>query len=216
MNIDKRIRTSLLAISADLLLTFVKTLLAIFTGSSVILADAFHSLTDLLVSLVLLSSIVVKVFQEKKNNQSGIIFAHQLESALSILVALIILYLPFEILSEVQNKREALSNVWLGIIGMSLVIVVVAYMSRLKICTGRDTGSPALEADGYHSLVDVFTSIAVLFSLLGYIVGIHLDGFVAIVIAIIIGFSGMQLLLSGIRDFISNKSTTKSIPESIS
>ncbi|WP_086929896.1 cation diffusion facilitator family transporter [Agarilytica rhodophyticola] len=214
MIIDKRIRTSLLAIAADLSLTFVKLLLAVVTGSSVILADAFHSLTDLLVSLVLLSSIVVKISQERRNSQLGIAVAHRLESCLSILVAVVILYLPFEIINEAQQEKEAISNIWLGIIGMTAVISVVAYMSHLKICTGRDTSSPALEADGYHSLVDVFTSIAVLLSLVCHVFGVYLDSAIAIIIAMVIGFSGVQLLLAAVKDFINSEALAKTVAKS--
>lgn len=198
---DRRIKTSLFAIGADLLLTGIKTGLALLTGSAALLADAYHSGTDLFVSLVLLGSLVLRYRQERNNNSTE--GARKLECVLAIAVSLIILYVPLEILSELDSRsRETLNHLWLGIGGTLVVIAIVYVMARLKTHVGRETDSPALEADGYHSKIDLFSSIAVLVSLIGGLVGIYLDEIVAVVIAVLIGIAGLELLASGIRSLL--------------
>jgi len=200
---DRRIRTSLVAIGADVLLTAIKAVLAILTGSAALLADAYHSATDFIVSLILLCGIWIRQRQEKKQSENGIKMARRIESLLAIFVALIILYVPIEIVQEIQNNQvDNIENLWLGIAGMLVVIAIVFFMARLKTHVGKETDSIALEADGYHSLVDLFSSFAVLLSLVGFMVGIYLDNIVALLIAVMIGLSGLELLASGFRSLI--------------
>ncbi len=198
---DRRIKTSLFAIGADLLLTGIKTGLALLTGSAALLADAYHSGADLFVSLVLLGSLVIRYRQERNNNPTD--GARKFECVLAIAVSLIILYVPLEILNEMDSRsRETLNHIWLGVGGTLVVIAIVYVMARLKTHVGRETDSPALEADGYHSKIDLFSSIAVLVSLIGALVGIYLDEIVAVIIAVLIGIAGLELLASGIRSLM--------------
>jgi membrane protease subunit HflK len=68
---------------------------------------------------------------------------------------------------------------------------------------GRETDSPALVADGYHSRMDMFTSIAVVLSLMGQWIGIKLDPMVAVLIAVIIAITGINLFISSFIGFFS-------------
>ncbi|WP_341939517.1 protease modulator HflK family protein [Marinimicrobium sp. C2-29] len=197
---DRRIRTSLIAIGADVFLTALKLGLALTTGSAALLADAYHSGTDLVVSLVLLGSLVIRHRQERKANPVSSERARKFECVLAILVALLILYVPFEILTEVQQRtRQTIDYLWLGIGGTVIIVALVFFMARLKTHVGRETDSPALEADGYHSQIDLFSSLAVLVSLVGTLVGLYLDEIVALVIALLIAVAGIELLVSGVR-----------------
>lgn len=196
---DRRIRTSLIAIGADLLLTGAKVGLALLTGSAALLADAYHSGTDLVVSLVLLVSLIIRFRQERKGAQAGQ-KARMLESLLAIAVALLILYIPVEILLELNARSaEDVRFLWAGILGVLVILALVHFMARLKTYVGQETDSPALEADGYHSKIDLFTTLAVLASLVGLLVGINIDEPVALIIALLIAVAGIELLVSGIQ-----------------
>ena len=215
---DRRIRTSLLAIATDLTLTALKVLLAFYTGSAALRADALHSATDFIISIILLVGIALKIKNEKQQaalaqgkpsnpSPAPASWGHWVESGLAILVALIILYVPYDIIRDIgQHNTAAVQNLGVGIFGTLVVIFIVLFISRLKLYVARETNSIALEADGYHSMVDVFTSIAVLVSLLGFMVGIPLDKTVAVVIAIMIAITGIELLLSGIKSLIQKTS----------
>ncbi|UOG93888.1 MAG: protease modulator HflK family protein [Candidatus Thiothrix sulfatifontis] len=197
---DRRIRTSLIAILADALLVVIKMATAWATGSAALLADAYHSITDLAVSLILLVGLFTRYQQEKTGNSAAIAKAYRFEAILAILIALLILYVPIEIVREVQGRSpEELKNLWIGIAGVLLTIAIAWFMARLKTWVGRDTNSPALEADGYHSQMDVFSSIAVLISLIGMMIGVYLDEIVAVIIAVMIGVAGVELLVAGFR-----------------
>ncbi|MGR5411509.1 cation transporter [Vibrio astriarenae] len=203
---DKRLITSLITIVADVCLTSFRILLAYITGSSALMADAYHSVTDLSVSVIFLVCMLIKVWQENSGNHRRMAFARKIESFTVIVASLVILCIPYKVMTNVNEFASVdIENIWLGILGVIVIILSVFAIARLKTYVGRKTGSLALEADGYHSMVDLFTSVAVLFSLIGLLVGIDLDEFVAFIIAILIGLSGFELLLSGLKSLFRNE-----------
>ncbi|WP_026972704.1 protease modulator HflK family protein [Aliagarivorans marinus] len=210
MHIDRRIRTSIIAIFADLGLTLLRIGLAVLTGSAALMADAYHSGSDLLVSVVFFGCVLLRVWQERKGCDKALRRAKRIESLAVIAVACAILLLPYQVIMEADRlSANAIDNLWLGVLGVSAIILAIYFMARLKTHVGKQTDSLALEADGYHSMVDLFTSIAVLLSLLGMMIGIDLDEFVAVLIALLIGFSGFELLISGIRSLVKGEEFDK-------
>ena len=63
---DRRVRASLFSIGTDIFLTTLKGLLAFLTGSVAILADAYHSFSDLVVSCTVLTGILLRRRQERR------------------------------------------------------------------------------------------------------------------------------------------------------
>lgn len=205
MNIlaDRRIRTALIAMLLDLMLTSARIGLAMITGSSALLADAYHSVSDLSLSVIFLACMVFRFIQEKKGCIDRIEKSRKIESIVVIWVSFFILSLPFQIFRDAHRlSSESITNIWVGIIGVVGIMACVFFMARLKLYVGRQTESISLEADGYHSLVDLFTSLLVLISLTGLMIGINMDEIVAVLIALLIASSGIELLISGIRSLV--------------
>ena len=124
------------------------------------------------------------------------------EAIVAYLVSIAILYIPYEIITNLKSQNSyEIKNLWIGIVGVIFCICVTYFISRFKIIVGRETDSPGLKADGYHSRVDMFSSIAVLASLLGSSIGIQIDNLVAVIIAVLIAIVGLQLFISSIIGF---------------
>jgi len=200
---DRRIKTSLLAIGSDCLLLLIKLVVALITGSAALYADALHSGTDMLVSVVLLIGLVVRFRKERLGDANGILLAYRLESILAILVSILILWVPFEIIRGLNAEdKPPVDYIWLGILGVMVAIFLAYTMARLKSKVGEETNSPALEADGYHSYMDMFTSLAVLGSFVGLLIGVDVDAPVAILIAVMVSLAGIELFISGVRSLL--------------
>ena len=208
---DRRVRTSLFSIGTDIFLTSVKGFLAAITGSVAILADAYHSFSDLIVSCTVLTGILLRRRQEQKagspDAESGggeekPMPGYWIESVVAYFVALVILYTAYEVVSRVVVPRVGqITNIWVAIVGVTACVGIAYFISRFKLMVGRETDSPALTADGYHSRMDMFTSIAVLLSLMGQWIGIELERVVAVLIAVMIGITGLNLLISSFVSF---------------
>ncbi|MDG3086422.1 cation transporter [Vibrio hannami] len=197
---DRRIRTSITALIIDLVLTGFRVLLAWLTASVALTADALHSFTDVLVSFALMLSMIYRFKQEQSDCDNRVKRAIKVEAIAVILVSLMILAVPFEIYQQTQDMRfTSIQNIWWGIAGIGVVMLTLLFISQLKMLVGIETGSEALKADSQHTKVDLMTSGAVLLSLVGSLVGINIDEYVALLIAAMIFITGIELLISGIR-----------------
>lgn len=205
---DRRIRTSLVAISADLLLTLLRIGLALFTASAALWADAVHSAGDLVVSITLLIGLTYRIYLQSRNNEKADKKSDKLEAILSIFVSLLLLSAPFYLWSEISSSNNpAINNPSVGVIGTLVVITILLLISKLKLYVGKQTGSLALEADAHHSHMDLLTSVAVLISLVGEMIGLNIDKYVAIVIITLIAFSGIKLLFLSALSLFGFKSS---------
>lgn len=206
---DRRVRTCLASIGTDIFLISLKGTLAVFTGSLAILADAYHSFSDLIVSSTVLTGILFRRRQERKAGEThppttttGAAPGYWIESLVTLFVALVILYTAYQVVSKViVSPPDQIRIIWLAVMGITACAAIAYLISRFKIMVGRETDSPALVADGYHSRMDMFTSIAVLLSLMGQWIGIKLDPIVAVLIAVIIAITGINLFISSFVSF---------------
>ncbi len=200
---DRRIRTSLFSITANILLVSILGTSFYLTGSLAILADAYHSFSDLIVSLTVLTSLLVRRRLERREVRAEAVPGYWIESLVAFAVSLLILYTAYEVVTKVLSKPPdfQIRNLPLGVVGVTICIGITYFISRFKIMVGRDTDSPALIADGYHSRMDMFSSIAVLLSIMGQWIGIRLDSIVAVIIAVLIAVTGFNLLISSFISF---------------
>jgi|GEM_PF-54979 len=230
--LDRRVRTCLISIGTDIFLTSLKGTLAFFTGSLAILADAYHSFSDLVVSSTVLTGVLLRRRQERKANEpdagttsadagqipgseetsvgssspTGKLEAapgYWIEAVVALFVAMLILYTAYEIVSKViiSPQPGEIKNIWVAVVGITACVAIAYLVSRFKILVGRETDSPALVADGYHSRMDMLTSFAVLLSLMGQWIGIRLDPVVAVLIAVMIAITGFNLFISSLLSF---------------
>jgi len=201
--LDRRIRTSLFSIAANILLVSILVTTSYLTGSLAILADAYHSFSDLIVSLTVLTSLLVRRRLERRNDHTDPVPGYWIESVVAFAVSLLILYTAYEVVTKVLSRPPdfQIRNLALGVVGVTVCIAITYFISRFKIMVGRETDSPALVADGYHSRMDMFSSIAVLLSIMGQWIGITLDSLVAVTIAVLIAITGLNLLISSFISF---------------
>jgi len=218
--VERRVRTSLVSIGTDIFLTSLKGTLAFLSGSLAILADAYHSFSDLIVSCTVLTGILLRRQRERKAGEpsagshssdtqttppsptEGAVPGYWIESLVAFFVSLVILYTAYEVVSRVMvGPLAPIRNVWIAVVGITACIAIAYLISRFKIMVGRETDSPALVADGYHSRMDMFTSIAVVLSIMGQWIGIPLDRVVAVLIAVMIAITGVNLFISSFVGF---------------
>ena len=182
--------TVLITIIVNLALIGLKFLLANLSGSLSLRASGWHSFSDVAVSLIVL----VGLWLARRDRAS----AHgvsRVEHAVSLLVAVFILYIGFDIFREaLAGEEPELQYVFWVALAAVLTIVLSYFMARYKTYVGRATGSPALVADGYHSLMDMYSSIVVVAGLLGYAVGFRsLDKVAAVVVVVFIAFAAYEI-----------------------
>jgi len=195
--LNRKEKALIITIGANLLLIVLKFILAGISGSLALKASAWHSFSDIFVSGIVLTGLFLSRREDLKLSK-GI---SRIENTVSIIVALFILFIGYEIFTEViRGTERELSQVPLVIVGALVTIAISYFMARYKIFVGKETNSPSLVADGFHSKMDMYSSIIVVVGLMGYLVGlVNMDKVAAVIVVILIVWAGMEILLGSVK-----------------
>ena len=177
-----------LSIASNSLLILLKIAAGLITGSIAILAEAIHSLLDLVAAVIAFLSVRISdkpadklhpYGHGKVENISGAV-----EGGLIFVAAGIIIY---EAIKRLITSA-LIELVEVGIVVMAVSIVVNIFVSRHLLKVSRSTDSIALEADARHLTTDVLTSLGVLVGLVVVrLTGLNvLDPIIALVVALLI------------------------------
>ncbi|MBI1184076.1 cation diffusion facilitator family transporter [bacterium] len=188
---------------SSILLNFALFALKLWAGlisrSVTLLADAWHTLSDSISSIVVLVAIRVS----KKPADDDHPYGHgRAEVIAAVLVGALLAFVSFHFLVESisklwQHESAQYGNiaVWVTITG----VLVKELLARLSIRLGKKAGSRALIADGWHHRSDALSSIIVL---VGIFLGSYwwfIDGLMGILISLFIAYVSYDVL----RDSIS-------------
>jgi membrane protease subunit HflK len=194
--VDLRVKAALTSILVNVLLVALKMFLARISGSASIHADAWHSISDLVVSVFVLTGLTVRTTGERNKlvNWRG------LEDVVALVVGLFIVYAGWVIFRDalVQPAAQIRNLGW--VIAGAVGCVFASYsIATMKLNVGRLKDSPSLIADGYHSKMDMYSTIAVVIGLFGVMIGIDLDRPAAAVVAIMIALTGVEIVVGSAR-----------------
>jgi len=182
MNIT--LKTALITTSLNISLTILKFVLFAITGSQAILAEAWHSFTDIATSAM----VVYALFQPKKyadtQNQARI---KDREMIVSLIIGMILLLLSVTLMVQVfKGETAEINNAVIAGIVFILFSFFSYVISIFEIQMGHQENSISLVADGNHARADMAASLLTGLALLLYPMGINLDRFVAALIACMI------------------------------
>lgn len=175
----------------------IKSALAIFSGSLAIKADAIHSLTDVISSVIVLIGIKIS----KRRSRSFPYGLYKIENLVALGTALLIFVAGYKIVEEVfiSRTRIFLSNIPMAAGGICISILITWLFSRYELRKGLETGSPSLVADARHVWTDMLSSVVILISLLGSAFGFVLDRYAALIVVAFIGKAAIHIFLDAAR-----------------
>ena len=175
-----------ISILANLVLAGGKISVGFLSHSSAILAEGIHSLMD--VSSSVISYLGIKIAKKPADKKHP--YGHYKFEVLSGLFITIILFgTGVGIIYEAYQKLLSPSLIKMPILALSVMLfsaLINEIMARLKIHFGKKENSIALLSDGFHSRVDVFSSLAVFGGLVLAKYWIFSDPILAILIGIYI------------------------------
>lgn len=190
------IRFALLSVAAALV-TFVLKLVAWhLTGSVTLLSDALESVANLAAALVAVASVTVSARPADEEHAYGHTkveyFAGGVEGALILVAAAGI---GWNAVDRFFNP-VALTGFSAGLSVSVVASVINLVVARLLLRAAKQYSSVALEADGYHLMSDVWTSVAavgglILVKLTGWA---WLDPALGLALAFHIVFTGLKLV----------------------
>jgi len=177
-------KISIISILVNVLLAGVKIAVGFVSHSSAILADGFHSFTDIFSSAI--GYLGIRVSKKPADEKHP--YGHFKFEVLSGLIITVILFATGVIIIYGAYKKllnpAVIKFGYLGFIVMAFSAIVNEIMARIKIDCGKKESSISLLSDGFHSRIDVFASLAVFAGLFLNKYWIYADS----VLAILIGF----------------------------
>ncbi|MCL5017154.1 MAG: cation diffusion facilitator family transporter [Patescibacteria group bacterium] len=154
-------KISIIAILANTFLASGKIAIGLFSHSSSILADGFHSFVDIFASAI--GYLGIKISKKPADEKHP--YGHfKYEVLAGTIITLILFATGAGIIYEAYSKFFNPIKIEVGYLAFSVMLVSAIaneIMARLKIYYGKKENSIALMSDGSHSRVDVFASLAV-------------------------------------------------------
>jgi len=186
---------SIMGIASNLLLFFIKITIGLVFNSISITADAVNNLSDSGSSLVTLLGFKLS----GKPADADHPFGHQrMEYISGLVVSFIILFLGLQL---IESSFDKILHPELPQFSMiTVVVLIIAILIKLWQCLfyrkiGKTINSLTLMATAIDSRNDILATSAVLVAtIITYLTGFDLDGYMGVVVAIFIIISGINLV----------------------
>ena len=208
------ILAGIVGIACNLILCAMKFIIGIISGSIAIQADAVNNLSDVGSSAVML--IGSKMAGKPADREHP--YGHaRMEYIAALIIAFLILIVGFELGRESVLKIIAPEPVEFSvamIVVLVLSILVKFWMSRFTSNIGRRIHSSTMSAATSDSISDVISTGAILISsVVGYFNGVNIDGYIGVIVAGFVLYSGITILRDTISPLMGEAPDPKTVAE---
>ena len=184
----------------NFMLLGVKLLGGIFGHSQALIADAIHSLSDVLIALLLIVSLKMSSTPPDEDHHWGHgnieFIASAIIGLLLICAAVSIAVVAVTTIMEGADYDPGIMAVWAAAIS----IATNELLFRQSLCVGQQMDSPVMIANAWENRTDVYSSLAALIGVFGARFGYtYLDSVAAGVVGFMIARTGVEILISGVR-----------------
>jgi len=158
-------RIAAISILANVILAGGKIAVGIFSNSAAILAAGLDSFADIFSSLISFVGIKMSGKPADEKHPYG---HYKIEVLTGAIITIIIFITGIGIIYDAYRNFLEPADMAIGYLAFGVMVfsvLVNEFMSRLKIYYGKKESSVSLLSDGFHSRIDVFTSLVILIGL---------------------------------------------------
>ena len=193
------------SIIVNTVLFAAKIWVSILTGSIALAADAWHTLSDSLSSVVVV--IAAKLGSRKADKEHP--FGHgRWEQIASIFIAVILAIIAFGFLENSIRQffeRETVEYGMIAVIVTAISIVVKEALAQYAFYLGRKTDNSSVKADGWHHRSDALSSVVVLVGILFAKQFWWIDSVLGAVIALMLFYATWKILKEAITKILGEE-----------
>lgn len=190
MKNEKKIvdRISFTSIIVNFFLFLLKLFSGIIFGSSSMISDAVHSLSDVLCSFVALFGFRLSRHEADNKHPYG---HERFENIVAILLSFILFGVSFMLgisgMNDILYGKENVAPSFFAIITVIISILIKEWMYWYTMSGAKKVNSDVLKADAWHHRTDSFSSIGSLIGIVGSRLGFFFfDSLASIIIALFI------------------------------
>lgn len=209
------VRTGVVGIAANLLLSGFKAGVGLLSGSVAIVLDAVNNLTDAISSLV---TIIGAKLSGKAPDKKHPLGHGRAEYLSAMVVAVIVLYAGVTALVESVKKifhPEAVNYGKITLIVVSAAVVVKIVLGLYVRRVGKRVDSDALKASGSDALFDAVISVSTLVAAVLYLtLSWRLEAYLGALISLVIIRSGIGMLRGTVSQILGER-IDRSVTEAV-
>ena len=199
----KIIKISISGIIVNILLVIFKSIIGLITNSIAIILDAVNNLSDALSSII---TIIGMKLSSKKPNKKHPYGYGRIEYFSSIIIAIIVLFAGLTSFKESFDKIINPSTADYSIVSLIIILVAVFvkfFFGKYVKKEGEKLNSGSLIASGTDAISDSVLSLSTLIAaIISLIWHLSLEGYLGVIISIIIIKSAIEILKDTIDDVI--------------
>lgn len=191
-----------LSLIGNIILFGLKLWAGMLSASAAMIADAWHTLSDSLSSLIII--VAAKVAAKKPDEEHP--FGHgraELIAALIVGILLVLIAVDFFIegVERLSERTEANYGL-IAIVVTAFSMIVKELMAQYAFHAYRKCQNLSLKADGWHHRSDAISSLVIL---VGILVGRFVwwaDGVLTLIVALMIAWTAYHIIRDGIRPLL--------------
>jgi len=197
MNFNEKKKISLYSVGVNFILSAIKIIGGVISGSAALTADGVHSLSDLAASLSVYAGIIISN-KKSKLFPNGL---YKVENLVALVSAFAIFFAGYEIAKDVLfEEATPMKNLPIAIGVIGLTVLITYLYSRWEKKKAIELNSPSLLADAEHIKTDFYTALVVLVGVLGQYFGYPVVEKLAVVVVLYFIFhSGFEILKEAIK-----------------
>ena len=204
------IRISTIGIIANIILVVLKAIIGFITNSIAISLDAWNNLSDALSSTITIIGTKLSLKKPDKEHPYG---HGRIEYFTAVLISFIVLFAG--ITSMKKSIDKIINPVSARYSFISLMVILIAMFTKLILGDyfkekGKKLHSNSLYASGVDAIGDFLISFATFITaIVSILFKLNLEGYVGVLISIVILKSGIEILKTSINDVIGIRADSK-------
>ena len=194
-----------LSITGNVALFVLKYWAGMVSGSVAIIADAWHTLSDSLSSIIVL--VGMKISKKPADREHP--FGHgRAELIASLFIGVMLAVIAYSFLMESVQRLQAHESAQYGTIGILAMVASIAVkegLAQYAFWAGKKVNSNTLKADGWHHRTDAISSVMIL---VGIFLGKYfwwIDGVLGILVAGMIGWAAYGIIRDAVHPLMGEK-----------
>ena len=187
----------------NLLLSIVKLIIGLMASSIAVTADAFNNLSDAASSVMTMVGFKLSSAPPDKEHPYG---HGRIEYLTALMIAVMVMLVGFQFIKSSISRiinPQPVNFQWIPFMFLVMSIVSKIWLSAFNKKLGDKISSAALKATAADAMGDVFTTFVVALSLLlSLVTSYPIDGYIGVLVSILILYSGFSLVRETISPLI--------------
>ena len=202
-----------ISIFVNIALFAIKFWAGVVSGSIALTADAWHTLSDSISSLVV---ILGAKLASKKADQDHPFGHGRWELVSSIIIAVFLGVIGFGFITDSVshlNTRESANFGTFAIVVTIASIISKELMAQYAFYLSKKSGSSTIKADGWHHRTDALSSVVILIGILFKNQFWWIDGVLGIVVSLMIFYAAYEILMDSVNKILGEEPGEELIDE---